>query len=82
MDAEQSTSLVSLLCITRIQMYGFGGGFPSEAITIGVSGVRGLPIRPRSLDGLSDAERTVVWQAINVEHECLFCVPAHTIMAK
>ena len=48
---EQSTSLVSLLCITRIQMHGFGGGFLSEAITIGVAGVHGLPIRPRSLDG-------------------------------
>lgn len=29
-----------------------------------------------------DAEElTVVWQTINVEHECTFCVPAHTGIA-
>lgn len=29
-----------------------------------------------------DAEElTVVWQTINVEHECQFCVPAHTAIA-
>ena len=27
-------------------------------------------------------ELTVIWQAINVEHECHYCVPAHTGMAK
>lgn len=26
-------------------------------------------------------EQTVVWQTINVEHECLYCVPAHTAVA-
>ncbi len=26
-------------------------------------------------------EKTVVWQAINVEHACLYCVPAHTAIA-
>lgn len=26
-------------------------------------------------------ELTVVWQTINVEHECHFCVPAHTAIA-
>ncbi|MEZ7495461.1 carboxymuconolactone decarboxylase family protein [Leeuwenhoekiella aequorea] len=26
-------------------------------------------------------ELTVVWQAINVEHECHYCVPAHTAIA-
>lgn len=26
-------------------------------------------------------EQTVVWQTINVEHECLYCVPAHTMVA-
>ncbi len=26
-------------------------------------------------------EMTVVWQAINVEHECHYCVPAHTGIA-
>jgi alkylhydroperoxidase family enzyme len=31
---------------------------------------------------LSNEEKTVVWQTINVEHECNFCVPAHTMMAK
>ncbi|MEO9515780.1 MAG: carboxymuconolactone decarboxylase family protein [Paracoccaceae bacterium] len=27
-------------------------------------------------------ELTVVWQTINVEHECHYCVPAHTGLAK
>lgn len=27
-------------------------------------------------------ELTVVWQAINVEHNCHYCVPAHTAIAK
>jgi len=27
-------------------------------------------------------ELTVIWQTINVEHECLYCVPAHTSIAK
>lgn len=27
-------------------------------------------------------EKTVVWQAINVAHECHYCVPAHTGIAK
>lgn len=27
-------------------------------------------------------ELTVVWQAINVENECHYCVPAHTAIAK
>lgn len=26
-------------------------------------------------------EQTVVWQTINVEHECHYCVPAHTAIA-
>ena len=26
-------------------------------------------------------EQTVVWQTINVEHECHYCVPAHTVIA-
>ncbi|MEM1040693.1 MAG: carboxymuconolactone decarboxylase family protein [Pseudomonadota bacterium] len=26
-------------------------------------------------------EQTVVWQTINVEHECTYCVPAHTALA-
>jgi len=30
----------------------------------------------------SDEEVTVVWQAINVEHNCHYCVPAHTAIAK
>jgi len=28
-----------------------------------------------------EEELTVVWQTINVEHECTFCVPAHTAIA-
>lgn len=27
-------------------------------------------------------EKTVVWQAINVEHRCHYCVPAHSAIAK
>ncbi|PCK00939.1 MAG: carboxymuconolactone decarboxylase [Alteromonadaceae bacterium] len=27
-------------------------------------------------------ELTVVWQTINVEHECHYCVPAHTMIAQ
>ncbi len=27
-------------------------------------------------------ELTVVWQTINVEHACLYCVPAHTAIAR
>ncbi|UWR34932.1 carboxymuconolactone decarboxylase family protein [Sulfitobacter sp. W027] len=27
-------------------------------------------------------ELTVVWQSVNVEHECHYCVPAHTGIAK
>ena len=30
----------------------------------------------------TDEERTVIWQTINVEHECTFCVRAHTAMVK
>lgn len=30
---------------------------------------------------LSADEQTVVWQTINVEHECHYCVPAHTMVA-
>jgi len=29
----------------------------------------------------SDEEVTVVWQSINVEHDCTYCVPAHTAIA-
>ena len=35
------------------------------------------------LDSSFDAdETTVVWQTINVEHNCHYCVPAHTAIAK
>lgn len=30
----------------------------------------------------NDEEVTVVWQTINVEHACHYCVPAHTGIAK
>ncbi|MDB1125579.1 carboxymuconolactone decarboxylase family protein [Vibrio algarum] len=30
---------------------------------------------------LNAEELTVVWQTINVEHECHYCVPAHTAIA-
>lgn len=29
----------------------------------------------------TNEEQTVVWQTINVEHECHYCVPAHTAIA-
>ena len=29
----------------------------------------------------NNEELTVVWQSINVEHECNYCVPAHTVIA-
>ncbi len=32
--------------------------------------------------GFTPAERTVVWQSINVEHACHYCVPAHTAIAE
>lgn len=31
---------------------------------------------------LTNEEKTVVWQAVNVEHSCHYCVPAHTGIAK
>ena len=31
---------------------------------------------------LSTVERNVVWLTINVEHECHYCVPAHSAIAK
>lgn len=31
---------------------------------------------------LTPEEKTVVWMTVNVEHECHYCVPAHTIIAK
>ena len=30
----------------------------------------------------TDEEKTVVWQSINVEHDCHYCVPSHTGIAK
>jgi alkylhydroperoxidase family enzyme len=34
-----------------------------------------------SKSSLNSEELTVVWQGINVEHECHYCVPAHTGIA-
>ncbi|WP_372625279.1 carboxymuconolactone decarboxylase family protein [Arsukibacterium sp.] len=31
---------------------------------------------------LSDEEKTVVWQTINLQNQCHYCVPAHTAIAK
>lgn len=31
--------------------------------------------------GFDKDELTVVWQTVNVEHECLYCVPGHTAIA-
>ena len=30
----------------------------------------------------NDEEKTVVWQTINIEHNCHYCVPAHSAIAK
>lgn len=30
---------------------------------------------------LSAVERNIVWMTVNVEHECHYCVPAHTMIA-
>ncbi|MBU2950375.1 carboxymuconolactone decarboxylase family protein [Tamlana agarivorans] len=35
-----------------------------------------------SNSSFNNDELTVVWQTINVEHECHYCVPAHTGIAK
>ena len=35
-----------------------------------------------SNSSFTDEETTVVWQSINVENECHYCVPAHTGIAK
>lgn len=35
-----------------------------------------------SASSFNDEEKTVIWQCINVENECHYCVPAHTAMAK
>ena len=35
-----------------------------------------------SSTSLSAVEQNVVWLAINVEHECHYCVPAHTFIAQ
>ena len=35
-----------------------------------------------SASSFSNEEKTVIWQCINVENECHYCVPAHTAMAK
>ena len=32
--------------------------------------------------GFDNDELTVVWQTVNVEHACLYCVPGHTAIAK
>jgi len=34
-----------------------------------------------SKTSFNNEELTVVWQTINVEHECHYCVPAHTAIA-
>ena len=30
----------------------------------------------------NDEEKTVIWQTINIENECHYCVPAHSALAK
>jgi len=33
-------------------------------------------------NSLTAEEKTVVWQSINVEHQCHYCIPAHSMIAK
>jgi len=53
-----------------------------------LAGAPGLLEAYKSIHGLfvnssfDKDELTVVWQTINVEHECHYCVPAHTAIAK
>ncbi len=46
--------------------------------------LEGYQILHRLFDSssLNADEKTVVWQTINVEHACHYCVPAHTGIAK
>lgn len=52
-----------------------------------LAGAPGLLEAYQTLHGLftnssfDNEELTVVWQTINVEHECHYCVPAHTAIA-
>ncbi|MEM9761533.1 MAG: carboxymuconolactone decarboxylase family protein [Pseudomonadota bacterium] len=41
--------------------------------------LHGLVVGKSAFDA---TERTVVWMAINVEHRCHYCVPAHTTIAQ
>ncbi|MCV6592868.1 MAG: carboxymuconolactone decarboxylase family protein [Silicimonas sp.] len=51
----------------------------SPAILEGYHAIHALFEEQTSFDA---DEHTVVWQTINVEHACHYCVPAHTAIAK
>lgn len=51
----------------------------APALLDGYKYLHGLFAKQTSFD---KDELTVVWQTINVEHECHYCVPAHTGIAK
>ncbi|EJS2612063.1 carboxymuconolactone decarboxylase family protein [Vibrio alginolyticus] len=34
-----------------------------------------------SESSLNNEEKTVIWQVLNIEHNCTYCVPAHTALA-
>ncbi|EIE49395.1 carboxymuconolactone decarboxylase [Salipiger aestuarii] len=51
----------------------------APALLDGYQVLHGLFAQKTSFDA---EEKTVVWQAINVYHECHYCVPAHTGIAK
>ncbi|WP_045391173.1 carboxymuconolactone decarboxylase family protein [Falsirhodobacter sp. alg1] len=51
----------------------------SPALLDGYQVLHGLFAEKTSFDA---DEKTVVWQTINVAHECHYCVPAHTGIAK
>ncbi|MEM6678486.1 MAG: carboxymuconolactone decarboxylase family protein [Pseudomonadota bacterium] len=50
----------------------------SPAILGAYQQVHGLVVSATAFDA---TERTVIWQTINVEHSCHYCVPAHTAIA-
>ncbi|QPM92423.1 carboxymuconolactone decarboxylase family protein [Pseudooceanicola algae] len=58
-------------------LHGVMAGAP--ALLEGYQVLHGLFAQSTSFDA---DEKTVVWQAINVYHECHYCVPAHTGIAK
>ena len=72
----------SMLAEKRKQ-YGMIGGLP--AVMAEAPGLLEAYQKVHELfvnSSFNNDELTVVWQTVNVEHECTYCVPAHTWIAK